>query len=257
MEKYPNIKMIVTDLDSTLLKNNKTISPFTDSILARLQERRILFAIATARPIRAVKGALPFLKFDASIFHNGALIYAGNRLLAKFGIENPAAITSVLLKELPHSRISIEANDTMYSNCAPEEIWSGIEYTKTRDFHETAHLVADKILVEAHSLDDMNRFQAYIPDNSYLQLSENLVAMIMNRQATKANGIKILAAHYGISLEEIAVFGDDYNDIDILQSCGIGIAVDNALPEVKAAADQICGSNEQDGVARWIADNLL
>lgn len=83
---------------------------------------------------------------------------------------------------------------------------------------------------------------------------KNLVAMIMNRQATKANGIKILAAHYGI---KIAAFGDDYNDIDMLQSCGIGIAMDNALPEVKAAADQICGSNEQDGVARWIADNLL
>lgn len=55
---------------------------------------------------------------------------------------------------------------------------------------------------------------------------KNLVAMIMNRPATKANGIKILAAHYGISPEEIAVFGDDYNDIDMLQSCGIGIAVD-------------------------------
>ncbi len=47
-------------------------------------------------------------------------------------------------------------------------------------------------------------------------------------------------------------FGDDYNDIDILSSCGIGVAVENALPEVKKAAKEITESNEQDGVAKWM-----
>lgn len=257
MTRRPDIKMIVTDLDSTLLKNDKTISPYTQSVLERLQAKNIRFAIATARPIRSVKGPLPFLKYDAAIFHNGAVVFAGDRLLGKCGIENPTAIVSAIMKAHPDSRISIESNDVMYSNCAPEEVWSGIVYTKTQDFHETEHLVADKILVEAHSLDDMNSFRAYIPDNLYLQLSENQVAMIMNRQATKANGIKMLAAHYGIPMEQIAAFGDDYNDIDMLQSCGAGIAMDNALAEVKAAADHVCGSNEQDGVAGWIEKNLL
>lgn len=203
-----------------------------------------------------MKGPLPFLKYDAAIFHNGAVVFAGDRLLGKCGIEPPTAIVSTIMKAHPDSRISIESNDVMYSNCAPEEAWSGIVYTKTQDFHETEYLVADKILVEAHSLDDMNSFRAYIPDNLYLQLSENQVAMIMNRQATKANGIKMLAAHYGIPMEQIAAFGDDYNDIDMLQSCGTGIAMDNALAEVKAAADHVCGSNEQDGVAGWIEKSL-
>lgn len=64
-------------------------------------------------------------------------------------------------------------------------------------------------------------------------LSENRIITIHNIQSTKLNGIKTLAERYGITLNQIAAFGDDYNDIEMLESCGIGIAVENALPEVK------------------------
>jgi len=47
------------------------------------------------------------------------------------------------------------------------------------------------------------------------------------------------------------------NDIDLLQYCGVGVAMGNALPEVKAVADQICDSNENDGIAKWIEKNIL
>ena len=80
---------------------------------------------------------------------------------------------------------------------------------------------------------------------------------MMNRKATKLNGIRLLAERYGIGLSETAAFGDDYNDIDMLSACGKGVAVENALPEVKAAANEVCGSSEEDGVARWIWDNVL
>ena len=50
---------------------------------------------------------------------------------------------------------------------------------------------------------------------------------------------------------------DDLADIGILKACGVGVAVDNALPQVKAAADQITASCDEDGVARWIGKNLL
>ena len=81
--------------------------------------------------------------------------------------------------------------------------------------------------------------------------------MIMNRSATKINGIRLLAEHFDIPMEQIAAFGDDYNDIEMLKACGVGIAVANALPDVRAAADHIALSNEEDGEARWIAENLL
>ena len=54
----------------------------------------------------------------------------------------------------------------------------------------------------------------------------------------------------------MVAFGDDFNDIGMLQFCGKGIAMKNAIPEVKAIADEICLSNEEDGVAKWITENL-
>jgi hypothetical protein len=61
----------------------------------------------------------------------------------------------------------------------------------------------------------------------------------------------------GISLESIAAFGDDSNDIDMLKLCGKGIAVSNAVPEVLKIADEITSSNDEDGVARWINSNII
>lgn len=251
------IKMMVTDLDGTLLKDDKSISEATESVIAKLHEKNIIFVIATARPIRSVKKFLPFVNYDAGVFHNGAVVINQNVLLDGFGIKNPVDITTAILNDKPDSKISIEANDVMYSNWNAEELWPGVDYIRTDDFREAENLIADKVLVEAYSVEEMNALQTYISDGLYLQLSENLVAMIMNRRATKTNGIKMLAQKYGISMEQIVAFGDDYNDIDMLESCGIGVAVDNALDEVKGVADYICGSNEQDGVAGWLAENVL
>ena len=58
-------------------------------------------------------------------------------------------------------------------------------------------------------------------------------------------------------MEEIAAFGDDENDIDMLKACGLGVAVSNALPDVVEAADQTTLSNEEDGVADFIERSVL
>jgi len=81
--------------------------------------------------------------------------------------------------------------------------------------------------------------------------------MVMNKNARKRNAIKEIANHFGVTLAETAAFGDDYNDIEMLQDCGIGVAVANAIDETKAAADLICDTNENDGVAKWIEENIL
>jgi len=52
-------------------------------------------------------------------------------------------------------------------------------------------------------------------------------------------------------------FSDDYNDFDMIRECGIGVAVINALDEVKAVANYICDANENDGVAKWLEENVL
>ena len=62
---------------------------------------------------------------------------------------------------------------------------------------------------------------------------------------------------FNVSLNEVAAFGDDRNDIEMLRICGIKVAVTNALDEVKAVADYVCGDCDEDGVAKWLEEYVL
>ncbi|MGN0522184.1 MAG: HAD family hydrolase [Eubacterium sp.] len=249
-------EMIVTDLDGTLLRTDKSISDLTKNTINELKKSGVIFVLATARPIRSVKRFLPFLDYDAAVHHNGAVVRVGNNIISDMGIQNPLKTVNLISKDFPNLKISVEANDMLYANFNAENIWQGVEYIKTVDFHELENTVADKIILEAHCVEEMNAFKKYITDDLYIQLSENTIAMIMNKQATKSNGVKLLARHYGISIKNTVAFGDDYNDIDMLKACGIGVAVENALDEVKSAADFVCADNDSDGVARWLLNNI-
>ena len=69
-----DIRMAVTDLDGTLLRGDKSLSTYTLRMIERVRAYGILFVVATARPIRTVK-SISALRFDAGIFHNGAVVY--------------------------------------------------------------------------------------------------------------------------------------------------------------------------------------
>ena len=255
------IKMIVTDLDRTLLRDDKTISRYTSETLAGLRARGIPFVIATARPTRAVRKLMPWLGFDGAVFFNGAVVTAGEEELSAYKIDGALDILRAILRDKPETQLSVEMDDYLYSNMPPESLgdW-GRDYCYTTDFHGAAGRQAEKILISAKGTPPegwAGEYAKYIPDGLYMQTSENTLLMVMNEKATKLNGIKLLAGHWGVGLSEIAAFGDDVNDIDMLTECGAGVAVGNALPEVKAAADEVCGGNGEDGVARWIRANVL
>lgn len=249
-------RMIVTDLDGTLLRNDKTVSEYTLHIVEEIRRAGVLFAVATARPVRAVAEWLPFIKYDAGIFHNGAVIRTPDGETGDMGIAESDVIARMILDSMPCACISVESGDRLYCNYDSNRIWPGAEFTFTLDFACLAGKIADKLIVEARSHADVERLAPLLPEYTYAQLSENRIAMIMNRRATKINAVRALADKYGIAMDDVVAFGDDYNDIEMLKGCGLGIAVENALDEVKAAADEVCAGNMDDGVARWIAENM-
>ena len=252
-----SIKMVVTDLDGTLLKDDKTISGLTAEVLAEIRRKGILYVVATARPIRAVKYFLPFLDYDSALFHNGAVIMHEGKIVDGFGVKDPVGVLDPVMKRYPGRRIAVEANDWLYANFNAEEFWPGVTFDFTEDFEIIRDLTADKILVEANDLNETSALQELLPEHLYAELSENTAAMIMDKRATKINGIRKLAELYGIALSDIAAFGDDHNDIGMLEECGTGIAMANSFEGVKDHADEICASNEEDGVARWLMEKLL
>jgi len=265
-----NIKMIVTDLDRTLLRYDKTISQYSVDVLNKCRDKGIKLVFATARPKRTVDHFCLDVPIDGLIFHNGAVVCVGENRLASFGI-NPESRDHILLavsKDYPTATVSVEIDDVLYANFndLPEyEVWQKKEsnliwnHIKT-DFTDLPPKPADKIIIGVKSMEDIKELVKYVPDNFYIEMNsgDNInLGLIMNRFATKWNAVQTLSAHFGIVTADIVAFGDDYNDIGMLRGCGVGVSVANAIDEAKAAADFGCDTNDNDGVARWLEENLL
>jgi len=259
------IKMIVTDLDHTLLHTDKTISAYTAAVFARCREQAIKIVFATARPRRAVMHFCDVIPVDSLILHNGALVYVGDRRLAHHGIP-PAvrdSIMQAISRDLPEAFMSVEIDDMLHVNFDVPDEWRGVAFKKTA-LPDLPDRPADKIILgsalfgHAAAL-NKEQLQQYMPDELYIESSSDQppIEMIMNRHATKWDAVQTIAAHFGIKTAEIAAFGDDFNDILMLRGCGVGVAVANAIDEAKAAADHICGANDEDGVARWLEEHIL
>ncbi|MDR3120120.1 MAG: HAD family hydrolase [Clostridiales bacterium] len=254
-----NIKLIITDLDNTLLRRDKTISEYTANVLGRCRERGILIAFATARPKRAVFEYIDILdkvRFDAMAFHNGAVIYCEGKAAAHYGIPHKTAKTLAVEFARLGLDVGVEIDDRNYANYDPSAEWSGMQYVLT-DFASLPEKPADKIIIRKPSKADIEKIQFVMPPDLYVEMNEGVLGLIMSREATKQNATRFLTEKYGVSLAEAAAFGDDLNDVEMLRACGVGVAVANALDEVKAAADDVCGDCDEDGVARWLEENVL
>ena len=249
--------MIVTDLDGTLLRDDKTISDFTIGVIKKYQSEGGIFVAATARPVRTAREYMKILNLNAGIFHNGAVIQEKGRKTGGYGVKNAGELVQSILERYPFSNIAVEAEDVLYANFDAGRLWPGAEYISCKTFAQLRGKTADKIIVEVASLSEMEKYKALLPDELYIQLSENKIGMIMNQSATKYHAISFLAERYHISMDDVIAFGDDYNDLEMIEKCGKGIAVSNALEIVKGVADGVCESNQKDGVARWIEGNLL
>lgn len=251
------IKMIVTDLDRTLLRTDKTISDYTANILKKCSERGIKVVIATARPKRTLE-YLCGISADALIVHNGAVVYVNNQIFHKFGIDSDIKnqILQAIYHDYPNLNLSVEIDEVLYANFDVSLYWGNIPATRS-DFTNLPDKSADKIIIGLSSPEEMRRFEKYLTKDLYIEANEGKLGLIMHKNATKKAAVKLVADHFGIDLSEIAAFGDDLNDIGMLKECGIGVAVANAFEEVKAAADFLCDSNDNDGVARWLQENIL
>ncbi|MFV0400084.1 MAG: HAD family hydrolase [Oscillospiraceae bacterium] len=249
--------MIATDLDNTLLNQDKILSPYTVSILRQCRAKGILIAYATARPQRTLPFLHPDFVPDIVIANNGATVSAGSQIIHRRDI--PVSTLHTLLPRLiAQSEVNylcVECGDYLLTDYPGDDWGPGWNPVHT-DFSALPDLPSPKLSTECKHPQALQHVLAGYPElHLYTNIGEDW-QQIMHKDATKANGLRAAAAHCGISLGEIVAFGDDSNDIDMLRECGRGVAMGNALDEVKHIADEVCLSHDQDGVAKWLADNL-
>lgn len=110
--------------------------------------------------------------------------------------------------------------------------------------------------VEIFCPEQVERLKNLLPDCDCARFSDGEWYKFTKKTATKERAILTFCAVSGISAEEITAFGDDYVDIGMLKLCGLGIAMGNAIDEVKEAADRVIGDNEEDGIAEFLEENF-
>lgn len=274
----PTTSSIIVDLDGTLLHDaprfeERDFSMRTQRAVDRLHDAGIPVAVATARPVSTGLGIVRRLRADACIYLNGALIdfdpshsdmasLTGRRAaetgaLLKVGFPSSRAcdVCRAILSVMPDLQIGIVMDDVRYTNFDVTQYWTSQTWTYT-DFRDVPDGVADKIIAFPRA-DQTELLATLIPDDFDVHVSEGRLWMLMAPEANKEQAMRTLYERWGIDPSSAVSFGDDIVDIAMMEQSGTGVAVANANPRVLAISDEVCASNNDDGVAQWIEHNML
>jgi Cof subfamily protein (haloacid dehalogenase superfamily) len=262
------IRLIVFDVDGTLIDDNKDLSLKTISVLHDLQLQGVAVSFATGKTFPSVEELVKALNIKVPIIlSNGALIQRPNceMVFSEF-------LSSDVVRELLEASESCGADLVVYT---PDHIFAkeetpntdqmkinykeGIEAIGTWAFiREHFSIICKVIFVNRLDIPLINRLKADLRTKlegrvAFSTPTQNSIE-IMPFGVSKKTGLIHLAEALHISVEEVMVFGDQMNDLDILEHAGIGVAVDNAVNEVKAIADYVVGSNNEDGPAVFLEE---
>jgi len=255
------VELVAIDLDGTLLTTGKTITERTKRVLRALANQNVRILLASARPPRSVASAYKSLQLsDCVICYNGALIYdpPNKQVLTHHPIRLELARKVVTLaREIyPDVLVSAEVLDHWFTDrvnsayqtetskqfipdkLAPIETWLTCDVTKILLLGPDLYLTHIRTkLIQYHG------------EQLAMAQSDNNLLQIMAGGVSKGQALRFVCKHYKIPLRRTIAIGDASNDIDMLKSAGIGIAMAGASDRVKEAADYVTTANDEDGVA--------
>lgn len=259
--------MIVLDLDGTILNQNRRVSNNTIEYLNRVKQAGYVVVIATGRiyasALRATYNA-PFANYVIS--DTGARTYNDKQELIKIKTIDKD-IVEKMFSYYNSSCKSIEfcTANMIYKYTDKIEIGNGVMTTKDKakiieHDGEISHIsifmsnIKETEILYHQLIGELKDLNIIIMQDSF---SERKWIEIMPKECTKYNAIKELAEMLHIKEEEIIAFGDSLNDIEMLKNCGYGIALKNALPQVKAVADAITEEDhDHEGVINYLKEYL-
>ncbi len=249
------VKMIITDLDGTLLRSDKTISDYTVDVLRRCQMAGIKIVFATARSTQAASRFRDRFAPDVFVGYGGALVMAGEEIIHRFDI--PPEIANRIIKECletPEVTGVHVINESVALSNNPEP---GMTHYQRTDFSRENSNGYLKISLNASDPVAVENIAVHFPMCDMLRYTGEDLYRFANRDAVKWNAVKAIAEHYSYDTGDFIAFGDDINDLEMIQKCGTGVAVKNAVSKVLSAAKYICDTNDNDGVAKWIEERVL
>jgi Cof subfamily protein (haloacid dehalogenase superfamily) len=258
-------KAICSDIDGTLLNSERDLSDRLKTVVS-LFPKDFPVILASSRMPDAMRHLLRDLgkPSEPLVAYNGGFVLDqhGN-VLDSVVIPLPLVAKILELTRKTSIHVSLFHGESWYES--KEDYWSKREIQNTKvqptwmngaevlDLWAKNDLGAHKVMVMGDSNEISWLFgELHFEHASELHLyrSKDTYIEIAPRKISKATALRLVLENlYDFGMEEVIAFGDNYNDIDLIQSVGWGVAVGNARPEVKAVAKEITSHHKEDGVA--------
>lgn len=262
------IKLIVSDVDGTIVTTDKSIAPSTVAAVARLQEAGIPLSIVSARPPRGMQYIQETLRLTGPLagFNGGRMLAPDGAVLSEHLVPEASARAALGLFQARGVSVFVFSGDD----------WLVQDFDGPHVAHERHTVRYDPVVVES--------FEPYLARVSKMvgvshdepMLAETEVALqeligaaatvkrsqtyyldLTAREANKGNAIRMLAEVLGIGVEEIAVIGDMENDVPMFAAAGFSVAMGNASAAVKAQASAAAEADNDHGGWAEAIDALI
>jgi Cof subfamily protein (haloacid dehalogenase superfamily) len=256
----PPFRLVATDLDGTLLRDDGTVSPYTAGVLARVRAAGIPVVFVTARPPRRAREIARSVGLGGlAICGNGAIVY---------DLDSETVVRQALLEAVVAHRLIGALREAAPGVCFAVE--AGLVYGQEPAYAphsphpgDTGGRCDDALVLCAEGVTKLIALHPTLPLDELRPLAHRLAgetAVVTQSGApfveiaapgiTKARALADLCRDLGVAPGEVIAFGDMPNDLPMLAWAGYRVAVANAHPDVLAAADEVAAANNEDGVAR-------
>jgi len=260
-------RLVAFDLDGTLLSSERTISPRNRAAVAGLVANGVAVVICTGRPPRTARVFAEQLELvDLAIVYNGGAIYnfAEDRALARFDFpgEVARAVVKKLRAEHPGVMCGLESAYGWFVDSDRYEVvrQGTVPYeTEPDGVGDILDFMQDEVtkLLFWHPEEDietLSRSLQGLPVHSTWSVPGLLE--VVGPDVNKRAALELVAAEMAVGAEDVAAFGDQHNDREMLLWAGFGVAMGNADRSVQDLADWVAGDADNDGVAevveRWL-----
>ncbi len=262
-------KIIFSDIDGTLLNNERELSPKTIQTIRQLKDKLPVVLISARMP-----KAMHHLQADMAIEDQPIISYNGGLILVNGKSVSSTEIPFKTLNALHNFNKNIDCHLSLYHKnewYVPRyDRWAKREENNTRVQPEIKsnedvlnqwkpeNKSAHKIMAMGTE-DQIDQIRDFLKENFpgqlHLYRSKSTYLEIANSNISKFTAIKyLLENHYEIGMEDCVAFGDNYNDVEMIKGVGLGIAVSNARQEVLDVAKKVTGHGKEDGVATSLCE---
>ena len=266
------IKLITIDIDDTLVNTAKQVTPRVKAALQEAIAQGVKVVLTTGRPLPGVQEYLDELGLNHqddqyAITYNGGVVQTTNG--EELGGKELAYSDYLRLREVADelgAYLQVETIDAAYTSAKEINYWASRENFLIKmpliikpvdEMDPNDHYVKFMFIGDEADIDSWrDALPADVKDAYYIVKSTPQHLEFMHKDATKGSGLLTLVAKLGIDQSETMALGDQQNDITMIEAAGLGVAMGNAVPEVKAVADVETTTQNTDGVGvaveKWV-----